>query len=288
MEADHLTRPFFSVVIPCFNDGALAIHAIRSCIQQKGALDLEILLVDDGSTDDSAARVMNAFSDAPCIRVLGKANGGLASARNHGLRNARGKWIVFLDSDDLLAPDYLTTAARACNLPGVAPDMVVLPFRYIDSKGDLGVRLLVNSLLLAPRFNGSLAWNRFWIRVGNTLPVSSIVISAALTDQLGGFDEGLKAHEDWDYWIRAIDSGARIRYARAGLDAATLVTLRQGMSSDRELMAHTRSDVRRRYCVNSVFQCLNRRWILYVILGVRTLLGMMEGCAGRRVNLTLP
>jgi glycosyltransferase involved in cell wall biosynthesis len=288
MEAEYLTKPCFSVVIPCFNDGDLAIHAIRSCLQQRGAVELEILLVDDGSNDDSAARVRNAFADVPNIRVLVKANGGLASARNHGLRHAHGKWVVFLDSDDLLASEYLTSAAEACNLSSICPDMVVLPFRYICRQRGISARLLVNSLLLAPRFNGSLSWNRFWVRVGNTLPVSSIVISAALIDRLGGFDEELKAHEDWDYWIRAIDSGARIRYARAVLDAATLITLRQGMSSNRELMAHTQSDVRRRYCANSAFLCLNQRSILFVILGVRTLLGLLEGCLGRRVNLTLP
>lgn len=285
---DWYLPTFFSVIVPCYNDGLLAIEAVRSCLSQQGFDSLEVLLVDDGSTDGSAEMVAEEFRTDTRVRVLSKQNGGLSSARNYGVENAAGNWLVFLDADDLLSPAFLRHAARAIGRAAGAVDLVVLPFRYVSPNGWRDRRLLLNSLLLAPRFTNWQRWNRFWIRVGNVLPVSSIVVSRSMAAHLGGFDQALKAHEDWEYWIRAIDHGARIRYASTSVCATTLITLREGMSANRSLMVATQGDVRRMYCTRSPGRWLNLRPVLIILLGLRTVLGLVQALAGRRVNLTFP
>lgn len=281
-------RPHFSIIVPCYNDGALAVGAVRSCLAQTTKADVEVILVDDGSTDGSAALVECAFPGERSLIVLRKSNGGLASARNHGVRNARGEWLVFLDSDDLLAPDFLRCADGVLSGAPWRVNMIAMPFRYVPSDGRRDVRVWLNGLLLAPRFTLGTCWNRFWIRVGNPWPVSSIVLAADFARQVGEFDVSLRAHEDWDYWIRAVDRGACICYAPAHPLAVTVISVRQGMSANRGLMARTHHEVRSRYCLHMPFALLNVRFIAWFLLGLRTVLGLGLELIGRRSNLTLP
>jgi len=96
-------QPLISVVIPCFNDERHLSEAIRSALEQTYPR-VEVIVVDDGSTDGSLA-VAQSFGDQ--VTVLRKPNGGLASARNFGMREASGTFITFLDSDDILFPHFL-------------------------------------------------------------------------------------------------------------------------------------------------------------------------------------
>lgn len=288
MAEKHLSQVEFSIIVPCYNDGVLAVDAVRSCLEQRGGVHLEVLLVDDGSNDGSVEIVAEAYRTESRVRILSKQNGGLASARNYGQAHARGDWLVFLDSDDLLSPAFLEYARDVITKTRGELDLVILPFRYVSPKRWRDTRLLLNSMLLAPRFTRWQAWNRFWIRVGNTLPVSSVVISRSVSARLGGFNQALNAHEDWEYWIRAIDLGARVRYAHVAACAATLITLRQGMSSNRPLMVGTQGVVRRMHCTQPPSKWLNLGFVRLLVLGARTVLGLMQACVGRRVNLTFP
>lgn len=102
----------FSVIIPVFNSS----DKLRSCLDSLAAqtcADWEAVCVDDGSTDMSPAILEEAAKGDSRIRVLQKANGGVASARNLALEHVRGEWIVFLDADDVLAPDTFSLLSRA-------------------------------------------------------------------------------------------------------------------------------------------------------------------------------
>ena len=102
----------FSVIIPVFNSS----DRLRSCLDSLAAQtcsDWEAVCVDDGSTDMSPAILEEAARGDSRIRVLHKANGGVASARNLALEHVRGEWIVFLDADDMLAPDTFSLLSRA-------------------------------------------------------------------------------------------------------------------------------------------------------------------------------
>ncbi|MDA3920455.1 MAG: glycosyltransferase family A protein [Salinisphaera sp.] len=100
-----------TVLIPVYNRARYIVSAIQSIQNQKDAPPLEILIVDDGSTDDSMAHI-RALAD-PRIRVVAREqNGGIAAARNLGITQARGRYIAFLDSDDHALPDRLRLQAR--------------------------------------------------------------------------------------------------------------------------------------------------------------------------------
>lgn len=113
--------PYFSLILPCYNVASYVERCVRSILEQNDT-DYEIILVDDGSTDETPAICDLLAGEHPCIRVIHKANGGLASARNAGLDAARGLYIWFIDSDDWIEPDALTTLFQAC--ADTKPDMV--------------------------------------------------------------------------------------------------------------------------------------------------------------------
>ncbi len=98
--------PFFSIVIPTYNRASFIADTLRSVLTQTFAA-LEVLVIDDGSTDDTAA-VVALFADAR-LQYLPKANEERGKARNYGLTRAQGKYVLFLDSDDLLHPHHLAT-----------------------------------------------------------------------------------------------------------------------------------------------------------------------------------
>ncbi|MHC4524871.1 MAG: glycosyltransferase family 2 protein, partial [Planctomycetota bacterium] len=102
--------PIVSVIIPTYNAKELLAEAIDSVLSQTLS-DLELLVIDDGSTDGTAEAV-RAIDDTR-IRYFYKDNGGVSSARNMGLDKAFGKYIAFLDSDDLYTPEYLETMVSA-------------------------------------------------------------------------------------------------------------------------------------------------------------------------------
>lgn len=102
--------PRVSVVIPTFNRADVVQRAIESALAQS-VPPAEIVVVDDGSTDDTAAKVSGI--DSATVRYLSQANAGGGVARNHGVREARNAWIAFLDSDDAWCPDHIERLTRA-------------------------------------------------------------------------------------------------------------------------------------------------------------------------------
>jgi glycosyltransferase involved in cell wall biosynthesis len=107
MIAENASQPFFSVIIPTYNRGSFITETINSVLQQHYT-SFEILVIDDGSTDNTR-QIIDSFNDRR-IRYFYKENGERGAARNFGILQARGAYVTFLDSDDLLRPDHLSTA----------------------------------------------------------------------------------------------------------------------------------------------------------------------------------
>ena len=101
-----------SVVIPLYNKEASIAQSLKSVLSQEYD-DFEVVIVDDGSTDGSVG-VVEAIND-PRIRLIKQENGGPSKARNTGVKNAKGEWILFLDADDELEPDALEYFAKNIN-----------------------------------------------------------------------------------------------------------------------------------------------------------------------------
>ena len=106
MRATHVTSPAVSIVVPVYNPGAFLGPLLASLLDQTEP-SLEIVAVDDGSTDGSGDLLREAAARDPRLVHVSRANGGYAAARNSGIDAARGRWIGFADSDDWLDPRTL-------------------------------------------------------------------------------------------------------------------------------------------------------------------------------------
>jgi glycosyltransferase involved in cell wall biosynthesis len=102
---DCSTVPFFSIVIPVYNREKEIIRALNSCFAQ-AFTDLEVVVVDDASQDQTRAAVAS-FDDPRIVLITHEKNRGVCPARNTGIRHSHGRWVLFLDSDDELAPGAL-------------------------------------------------------------------------------------------------------------------------------------------------------------------------------------
>lgn len=104
--------PLFSIIVPVYNVQNYLAGCIKSVAEQEGPRDWECLLIDDGSTD-LCPQLCDTFArEIPGVQVIHRKNGGLAAARNTGLGAAKGDWVLFLDSDDAMAPGLLATLRR--------------------------------------------------------------------------------------------------------------------------------------------------------------------------------
>lgn len=186
----NASTPEVSVVIPAYNAAATVQQAIGSVLAQSFA-DFEILVVDDGSTDDTAAAV-RAVND-PRVRLLAQPNAGAAAARNAGIASAIGEWVAFLDADDLWLPNKLEL--QLSRMRAVPACMASLTGAYFVD----GELRLLKVRRCAPTKQLLLRFLRF-----QNLPAvaSSWVVKRDLFDRIGGFDTKLAMIEDWDLSIR--------------------------------------------------------------------------------------
>jgi len=182
-----------SVIVPCFNAAATIRETLLSIIRQSYA-PMEIIVVDDGSSDTSALIVDQLASTDRRIRLIRQQNQGVAAARNTGILAARGAYVAPIDADDLWGPDKLARQMEVFELCGDTVGVVYTWYAQIDA------RSRVISLHHRPddegQVLGRICRNNF---VGNG---SSAVMRKRLVDQVGGYDPGLRAQggqgcEDW-------------------------------------------------------------------------------------------
>ena len=117
-----------SVVIPTYNRRGMIGEAVQSVLDQTET-DFELIVVDDGSTDDTVAFLEATFGGDARVRVFTKENGGSASARNFGVEQARSDWIAYLDSDDRWLPNFLESQL-ACAAANPEADLIICDARY--------------------------------------------------------------------------------------------------------------------------------------------------------------
>ena len=185
-------EPPVTILIPVYNRASMAVEAIESCLAQNWR-PLEILIIDDGSTDDLAGALMR-FGDA--VRVVRQANGGVSSARNAGIRLAKGDFIHFLDSDNLLAP-----AAVARKLDGFArfPD-AELCYSLAKLEGECRPdepRIPLPDGSATCPTTSLLANHRRY-----PFYISCVMLPRYTLLSSGGFEEDLRRGEDTRFWVK--------------------------------------------------------------------------------------
>jgi len=177
-----------SVIIPTRNRAAMVREAVDSVLAQKDAR-LELIVVDDGSTDETP-EVLSSYRDR--IRLIRQDNRGVSAARNRGVQAARGEWIAFLDSDDLWLPGKLRAQLSFfASHPGLLicqTEEVWIrngrrwnPKKYHAKPSGYCFGRLLERCLVSP---------------------SAVMMHRSLLDGVGLFDESLPACEDYDLWLR--------------------------------------------------------------------------------------
>jgi glycosyltransferase involved in cell wall biosynthesis len=183
----------FSVVIPLYNKEKSIGNTIQSVLNQTFQ-DFEIVVVNDGSTDDSLQVVEN-INDSR-IRIINKPNGGVSSARNRGVKEAKYEWIAFLDGDDVWDSSYLEEMNQFIEEYSEA-DVYGCAFDDIVNE-----KSIKRNFYLPENYKGYIS-NYFQHALNSLLfwPTSTIISKSAFLD-VGGFDERINLGEDIDLWIR--------------------------------------------------------------------------------------
>ena len=190
--------PKVSVIIPCYNHGRYIDEAVDSMLNQT-LQDLEIIIVNDGSTDEFTVNKLKQY-DRPKTTVLHTPNQGLAAARNTGIRAAQGGYILPLDADDYFESTFLE---KAVTIMETQPNVGIVScgvryFGYSNRKimpkgGDVRVCLAKSGV------------------IGNSM------FRKVCWQEAGGYNEEIEAYEDWDFWLRITKRGWLIHVIREHL-----------------------------------------------------------------------
>lgn len=180
-----------SVVIPTFNRRTLVREAVASVCSQ-GGVAYEVVVVDDGSSDDTAVALRAEFGRR--IDVLRTANRGVAAARNAGVERCHGDLIAFLDSDDLWLPDKLATQV---SFFAAHPEVQICQTDEVWVRN--GVR--VNPRTRHRKPSGDIFEPSLHLCL---VSPSAVMLRRSLFENVGGFDESLPACEDYDLWLRIL------------------------------------------------------------------------------------
>ena len=181
-----------SVIMPAYNAGPFIADAVESVLAQTG-VDFELLVADDGSTDDTGAILARHAADPRVRLTRNPRTRGAAATRNALLRAARGRYVTPCDADDLLLPGNLSRQAD-----------------YLDQHPEIGV-VYANTLMLrldgaqrlaaAPEILGQ-DCNHTWDLRENVVNHGGSMSRRALVEQVGGYDESAPTVDDWSLWLK--------------------------------------------------------------------------------------
>ncbi len=181
----------FSVIITTFNRPAQLKNAVQSVLDQSNA-NFELIVVNDSG--NAVEEYLQEFNDKRIKIVNRSQNEGPAAARNSGIKIAQGKYIVFLDDDDIYLSNHLDTALKYLRK---GYDVVYTDaYRYTYLKTDNEYKLIKRSIPY------SIDYNRDKLLLGNISPVNCFVFDRLLLDKSGFFDESYTVLEDWEFWLR--------------------------------------------------------------------------------------
>ena len=190
----HSTHPAVSVVIPCHDYGRYLPETVGSVLAQTFC-DWELVIVDDGSTDDTEAVARSLIAQHPDrrIQLLQQANAGVSAARNAGIAATTGRYVLPLDADDVIAPSMLEKTVVV--LDG-SPDIAIASTDvYVFVEGDLPPQVLS-----FPPYSRELLLQRL-------IMFYCSLYRREAWQAVGGYNEGMRAGEDWDFWIGCAEYG---------------------------------------------------------------------------------
>ncbi|NEO89602.1 MAG: glycosyltransferase [Moorea sp. SIO3G5] len=228
-----ITSPKVSVIVPAYNVRSYISEALVS-LERQSYREFEVLIVDDGSTDDTAELVKPFCRRDSRFQLLQKSNGGLSSARNYGIRHARASYIALLDADDVYKPDKLANHVAVLDRePEVG--VVYSASQAIRDDGSPTIMRLSGKPVMSDPLLALLCKN--FIGHG-----SNGVFRSCLVDEVGEFDEGLRSSEDIDFWLRIAATG-RWRFHREPKVLCCYRVRPSGLSFNIAQMQHSHEQV---------------------------------------------
>lgn len=180
-------NPLVSVIMPMYNAAPYVGEALTSVLQSTYR-PIEVVVVDDGSSDDSLSIAQAFAAEHPEVRVLHQANAGVSAARNHAIREAKGEWILPVDADDKIAPTYIEHAVAA-----IRDDVRIIGCRAEFFGARQGEWKL-------PAFSRELLARKNMIH-------ACCLFRKADWQQVGGYCEEEIYREDWDFWLSLMEQG---------------------------------------------------------------------------------
>lgn len=228
-------NPLVSIIVPCYNQAQYLDEALQSVLDQTYN-KWECVIVNDGSLDNTPeVAKMWTEKDARFIYLF-KENGGLSSARNAGLKIAKGEFIQLLDSDDLLEPEKIRVQVEAlvCD-PEI--DISVSGYRYFD---DLTKELKIigrNNLFPEVVLYKNDRDVKEVLNIKNPMVISAPIYRKGVFEKVGVFDEELVSLEDWEFHTRCALHGMKFQHINVSLYARTLIRLHtKSMMGNDEIM----------------------------------------------------
>ena len=203
--SDSQRQPLVSVVIPCYNAQQWVGEAIQSCLNQTHDA-LEIIVVDDGSTDNSL-KVLREFEKRypKRIQVFTQVQSGAPAARNHGFRMSKGSYMQFLDADDVILPRKIESQMQRVQSEiqnsQILPDLVVGNYKMVHRNGNQNEIRAQTDNCWAALIN---------LQLGYT---SANLWRRKMLLQIGAWDESVKSGQDYELLFRVLKAGARVVFA---------------------------------------------------------------------------
>lgn len=201
-----------TIVIPCYNYGKFLQDAVGSVLAQSYS-HWECLIVDDGSTDNTRQIAESLCAADRRVSYHYKTNGGLSSARNFGIGLAKGDYLCFLDTDDLLDPKKLESQL-ACFNEDPKIDIVYGSYRFFETNAPKVLYTSKNKEKTEehPGFSGS-GKELLPILVRNNITVvSAPLLKRQVVERVGVFDETYRSYEDWHFWLRCAMKNCYFRF----------------------------------------------------------------------------
>jgi glycosyltransferase involved in cell wall biosynthesis len=262
-----------SIVMPCYNHGEFVAGSVERVVASKRT-DLELIVVDDGSTDERTRNEMDALS-ARGVHVIRQKNAGVGAARNAGIRASHGEFIFPLDADDLLRTDWIDRALQIMD----ANTQVGVVYGDCELFGAVNQRWVP----------GPIDIDQLLER--NYIPVSAL-IRRTVWDQNGGYDGTMpvQGYEDWDFWVGAVECGWEFEYLpeiffdyrKANV---SMLTRAAGFEAQvEEFVAKKHGGLYRRAWLDQLKKTRSVKWTsrqLGTLLSARAM-GRWEGLSGRR------
>jgi glycosyltransferase involved in cell wall biosynthesis len=191
-------KPRVSVIIPAFNS-AVYIHETIESVKRQTYKDYEIIVIDDGSTDDTRD-IVKAYGDT--VTYYYQSNKGAGVPRNIGVRMSNGEYIAFLDHDDIWLPDKLNIQVSVMDADPGLSFVCSETYVFTDKEGTI-------DLWRKPRW----AEESFaHLLEDNFISVLTVLMRRSCFDEIGGFDERLHANQDYDLWLRMTANNHRFKY----------------------------------------------------------------------------